>query len=196
MTKKRKAELCDAILLKFNGNKTIYWRDLHGDPKLFNDIILDSDCDKEPTPDNKYFVIEPLLNFLVADGILRRKDQDIEGEQSLCLSDKGYSTMKDLKILGYVTLAKKERKKSIWTKVSGGIVVATFLILIYNTWGKKDKASQNFQPSTNTEQSNTPHLPQLDTNKQPAKKESLTGIDTPTKQLPRQTKSDTKKPKD
>jgi hypothetical protein len=185
MTQKRKAALCDAILLKFDGNQTFYWRDLHGDPKLFNDIISDSDCDTEPTPDNKYFVIEPLLNFLVADGMLRRKDQNIEGHQSLCLSDKGYSSMKDLKNLGYVTLAKKKRLNFIWIRVSGGIVIATFLILIYNTWGKKDKANQIYQPSTNAEQPNTPPLPQLDTNKQSAKKDTLAAIDTPTKQLPR-----------
>lgn len=130
MTKKRKAALCDAILLKFDGNKTIYWRDLHGNKKLFNDIILDSDCDEEHTPENKYFVIEPFLNFLVADGMLRRKDQDVEGEQSLCLTDKGYSTMKDLKNLGYVTKEKENNKEIGWKVILRYVAIATLIFVL------------------------------------------------------------------
>ena len=130
MTKKRKAELCDAIILRFDGNKTIFWRDLHGNERLFNDMILDSDCDKEPTAENKYYVIEPLLNLLVADGILRRKDQDIEGEQSLCLTDKGYSTMKDLKNLGYVTKEKENNKETGWKIILRYVAIATLIFVL------------------------------------------------------------------
>jgi hypothetical protein len=46
MNLKRKAEICDAIIARFDGNKTIYWKDLHGNQMLFNDLIKDSDCKK------------------------------------------------------------------------------------------------------------------------------------------------------
>jgi len=96
-------------------------------------------------------VLEPLLNLLVADGILRRKDQDIEGQQSLCLTDKGYSTMKDLENLGYNRKATKETKAKIWSIASGTIVVLTFLILVYDTWFKEDYSNrQHLVPSANS----------------------------------------------
>ena len=162
MTKKRKAELCDAILLRFDGNKTIHWRDLHGNPKLFNDIILDSDCDENPTPENKYFVIEPLLNFLVADGMLRRKDQDIEGEQSLCLTDKGYSTMKDLKNLGYVTKEKENNKETGWKVVLRYVAIATLIFVSIRFFIDfilpllQSKPTQSTSPTTQTPKESIP----------------------------------------
>ncbi|MBK7886786.1 MAG: hypothetical protein IPJ86_05610 [Bacteroidetes bacterium] len=131
-------------------------RDLHGNPKLFNDMILDSDCDEEPNPDNKYFIIEPLLNFLVADGMLRRKNQDIEGEECLCLTDKGYSTMKDLKNLGYVIKEKENNKETAWKVVLRYVAIATLIFVLTRFFLDfilpqfQSKQTQTASPTTQT----------------------------------------------
>jgi hypothetical protein len=39
MTKRRKAELCDRVILKFTGDKSFFWDDLHGHKKSFNDLV-------------------------------------------------------------------------------------------------------------------------------------------------------------
>jgi hypothetical protein len=137
MTKKRKAKICDAILLKFDGDKTIYWKDLHGSKKLFNDIVTDTDSPDGSSPDNKYYVIESHINLLVADGMLRRKDQDKEGSQSLSLSDKGYSTMRDLKNLGYLSKYKENHNEAIWKNVLRWVSIVTLILVLIkfiNDW--------------------------------------------------------------
>ena len=130
MKRKRKAELCDAIILKFEGNKSFYWDDLHGHKKAFNDIVMDADCgNNNPSPEDKYFkVIEPLVNLLVSDGILKRNNVG-EKDPYLNLTDKGFSTFSDIKELGYITKYKGECKKRIWRIALGMVSIATFILV-------------------------------------------------------------------
>jgi len=124
-----KAKILDAILLKFTGNITITWYQL--EQGAFNDIAT-------------YHVVENNINYLVGDGQLER---DVAQPFSLSMTDKGFATMTDLPNLGYVTIAKKEKKKNIWTFISGGIVVATFLILVYDTWFNSKQTNTDHQNS-------------------------------------------------
>jgi hypothetical protein len=112
----QKAKILDAILLKFVGNRTFTWTQLQNG--AFGDI-------------GNYHLIENNINFLIGEGHLRRNEIE---PQSLTLTDKGFATMTDLPNLGYVVSAKKERRKNAFKALSGIILVASFGILIYDTW--------------------------------------------------------------
>lgn len=192
MTKKRKAELCDAIILEFYGDKSFTWHpQLHGPEKKLNHLVNDSDCHNGTDADAKYFVLQPLINLLLEDGVLQRMLNNTQ-EAYVCLTDKGNAMLPYLNHRGYVTMARKERRKTLWVYISGTLVVATFLILIYNTWGKKTNVHIVTSSDSTTVPANKPNLPQSDTNKQSAKPDSLNYIDTPTKQLPIQKKQNKK----
>lgn len=133
MNKKRKAELCDAVILKFQGDKSFYWNDLHGNEYLFNDLVSDSDCDKDTTPSTKYFVIQPILNLLLEDGVLKRMDNESQSPY-LRLTDKGNAIYPNIKNRGYVTKYIKERNENIKKNVLLLVCIATFLILCYKTY--------------------------------------------------------------
>jgi len=124
-----KAKILDAILLKFTGNITITWNQLQ--QGAFNEIAT-------------YHVVENNINYLVGDGQLER---DVTQAFSLSMTNKGFATMTDLPNLGYVTLAKKEKKKTIWAFISGGIVIATFLILVYDKWFNPKQTNADHQNS-------------------------------------------------
>jgi hypothetical protein len=181
MNRKRKAELCDAVILKFEGDKSFFWNDLHGHKKSFNDLILDSDCDKGTDPDSKYYVVQPIINLLLEDGILKRMDEQTP-RPYLSLTDKGNAIYPDIKHRGYTTKYKKERKKSMWVGFSGVIIVCTFLLLIYNTFfnPKQIKIIQQNGDTTMSKSNKVPELI-LEPKKQSAKPDSSHGIDTTSK---------------
>jgi hypothetical protein len=129
-TKKRRAQISDGIIQKFNGNKQIYWKDIHGAKKIFNDLILDTDCEDEPTPDSKYYVIEGLINFLIADEMLIRIDENIEGQQRLKLTDKGYYTMTNIKDSGLYSKYKENCWNVFWKRTLIFVSIATFCFVI------------------------------------------------------------------
>lgn len=133
MSKKRKAELCDAVILKFKGDQSFFWKDLHGNQYLFNDLVLDSDCDTDTTPNTKYFVIQPILNLLLEDGVLKRMDNDSQSPY-LSLTDKGNAIYPDIKNRGYVTKYIKERNENLKKNGLAFVSIATFLILCFKTY--------------------------------------------------------------
>jgi hypothetical protein len=181
MTKKRKAELCDAVILKFEDDKSFFWNDLHGHKKSFNDLILDSDCDKGTDPDSKYYVVQPIINLLLEDGILKRMDEQTP-RPYLSLTDKGNAIYPDIKHRGYATKYKKERNKSIWVVISGIIIIATFLLLIYNTFFNHKQIKVMPQKSdTATPQSSTRHEAILEPTKQSDTSDLSHGTDTTSK---------------
>jgi hypothetical protein len=124
-----KAKLLDKILLKFIGNITIKWSDLQ--QGIWDDIA-------------SYHVCENNINFLVGDQMLKR-DNEL---QTLCMTDKGFSTMTDLKNLGYVTKAKKERRDDFIKYGLACITVATFIILCFKTFKPNDDKSNSVTPAT------------------------------------------------
>ncbi len=130
MTKKRKAELCDAVILKFTGNKSFFWKDLHGNDYLFNDLVLDSDCDTDTTAYTKYIVLEPIINLLLEDGVLKRMDNESD-KPYLSLTDKGNAINPDIKNRGYLTKYIKERNENRKKNGLAAISVATFIILCF-----------------------------------------------------------------
>lgn len=115
-----KARLLDNILLKFKGNISVYWANLHGDKKQFSDIHID------------YFIIENNINYLVGDGKLKRND--IGNNEYLTLTDTGFATMTDLDNLGYVTKAKKDKRETIIKYIGFIIAIATFVLLCFRTF--------------------------------------------------------------
>lgn len=190
VNKKRKAELCDAIILEFYGDKSFAWHQLHGAEKKFNHLVKDSDCDKGTDADAKYFVLQPLINLLLEDGVLQRMLNNTP-EAYVCLTDKGNAMLPYLNHRGYVTMYKKENKKNLWIYISGGLIIATFLILIYNTWIKQLLFSS--QPNNTATPTSTQLATPLDTGKLSAKPDSLSDIDTPKKSLPILKKENKKK---
>ena len=183
MTKKRKAELCDGVIKKFYGDCSYFWRDLHGNNYEFNDLVLDSDCKEDTSPNTKYFVIQPIINLLLEDGVLQRMDNK-SIDPYLSLTDKGNAMLPYLNHRGYVTIIRRGKRKSVWIFFSGAIIVATFLILIYDTWFNPKYLKSNPQSSdTTVRQTNILHETPLDTNKEFAKKDSgLVTTDTTSKQ--------------
>jgi len=119
-----KAKLLDNILLKFKGNISVYWADLHGDKKTFKDIH------------ENYSIVENNINFLVGDGKLKRNN--IDNNEYLTLTDTGFATMTDLNNLGYVTKTKTEIKERRIKYIGFGIVIATFIVLIFSTFLRHD----------------------------------------------------------
>lgn len=129
-----KSKILDNILLKFKGNISVYWADLHGDKKIFSDIHQD------------YYIVENNINFLVGDGKLKRNN--INNNEYLTLTDTGFATMTDLENLGYVTKARKGRRETKIKYIGFVLAIATFILLCFRTFiphlfeGKSDK----FQP--------------------------------------------------
>ncbi len=128
MKKKRKAELCDAIIAKFKGDVSHKWTDLHGKDYLFNDLILDSECEGEPTKQKKYSILQPIINFLLDEGVLRRNDVG-KPTAFLNLTDKGNAIYGDFKSLGYVTKRKEIVRKRNWQIFLGFISISTFIMV-------------------------------------------------------------------
>jgi len=110
----KKAKLLDRILLKFAGNATIKWNDLRDGH--WDDIA-------------SYHVCENNINFLVGDGMIKRESAIL----ALSLTDKGLAVMTDIPNLGYA----KKTKKEIFDACVKYVAIATFFILIYNTFLKK-----------------------------------------------------------
>jgi hypothetical protein len=121
----KKARLLDNILLKFWGNVTLTWADIQNG--AWNDIATYDDCENN-------------INFLVGDGMLKR-DTTLH---TLVTTDKGFATMTDLKNLGYVTKAKKERLDNSIKYLAFGLAIGTFFILVYNNFVKRSSTDKSF----------------------------------------------------
>src|SRR5580692_8994521 len=96
MERMTKAKLCDATLLKFLGNKSFNWNEIHL-PEFYSDL------------DDNYFVVENILNFLIGDGQLQKNFSN--GVEYIRLSEKGWGTMTDLENEGYVARDLKLKKE-------------------------------------------------------------------------------------
>ena len=83
MTKIEKAEICDDILRRFQGNGAIYWASLRAE--FAQNMHL-------------YYVTESNINFLIAEGMIER---DLTGA-ALNLTERGFATLAEIETLGYV----------------------------------------------------------------------------------------------
>lgn len=110
MTKKKKAQICDAIILLFKPGIVIY---LQGNEGLFSYLIEVKDySDKNVS----YVLKDSNIKFLIADGMLDISDEYQKGITSLRLTDKGIATMRDIKNLGYVAEYRNNNFMNILSK--------------------------------------------------------------------------------
>jgi hypothetical protein len=83
MKRMEKATICDSILRQFQGNGAIYWEKLREEFKANM---------------HDYHVTENNINFLIADGMLKRNNS----LECLNLTEKGFATLAEIDTLGYV----------------------------------------------------------------------------------------------
>ena len=81
---REKAEMLDSILKRFTGNETVRWSSLKEE---FKDKM------------HHYYVTENNIKYLLGEGML---ETPAGGSDKLRLSDKGFATLADIDILGYV----------------------------------------------------------------------------------------------
>ncbi len=88
MDRMERAIMCDDILRRFKRNKAVYWQDL-----------------REEFKDNmeRYHLIENQINYLIADNMIKRNfTMNLDGRESLTLTERGFVTFADIENLGYV----------------------------------------------------------------------------------------------
>lgn len=113
MTKMEKAQICDNILRRFQGNGSVAWENLR--TELAHDM-------------HQYYVTENNINFLIADDMLRR---DLTGGL-LNLTEKGFATLAELDTLGYVAREKEQQEAESQSlqklRTDRGIQIAILII--------------------------------------------------------------------
>ncbi len=120
--------MLDAILRKFEGDKTFTWRQIH-EPKWYMAFH------------NDFSVVENMIRHLIAEDALRRIEKPDNWDDEYKLSDRGFAMLGDIKNDSY--LARYEEKKeqatyssdamkyakcAMWASIIG--VAATIVIAI------------------------------------------------------------------
>jgi len=123
-----KAKILDDILTRFKGNVRVKWSDLQNE--LGNT--------------REYYVTENNIKYLLGEGLLKENEFD----KDLALTDKGFAVYTDLTTLGYVKKAKDESRDKKIKYTGFGIVILTFLILIFNTIRTFDRQPSHTEPIT------------------------------------------------
>ena len=119
ISKKRQAEIRDAVLKKFQGDKTWIWNDTIS-KEWYSDI------------DKNVYHIENALKHLIGEDYIKSDNggRDDRSSTKLKLSNKGWSFLSEINRVGYVVQFKKNRNKMIWSILTGIIVIATFCLTI------------------------------------------------------------------
>jgi len=114
-----KAKALDKVLLEFTGNVTIDWRK-----------------ETEFKTKREYHLWENNINVLIGEGLLRKDTQTYK----LCMTEKGFGVMTDLKNFGYTGKAKSLLFEKIKNIVLLIVSVSTFLILLFKLSSEDAKA--------------------------------------------------------